>query len=384
MPLILTINGGSSSIKFAVFDGERRVLGGNIERIGLPGTVLTSSAGRAEIGATSHRDAAGQLIEWLAKKIELNSIAGVGHRVVHGGTAFTEHQKISDAMIAELRKIQALDLAHLPAEIALIEIFRERFPNVAHVACFDTAFHREMPRVAKLLPIPRRYDATGVRRFGFHGISYAYLLRELTRIAPGEAKGRVIFAHLGSGASMAAVRGGQAIDTSMGFTPTAGIMMGTRPGDLDPGVLVHVMRSENASADELDNLISKRCGLLGVSETSFDMRDLLARRAGDVRAAEAVELFCYSAKKYIGAFAAALGGLDALVFSGGIGEHSVEVRAEICAGLEFLGIEIDIEKNAKSDGVISRGRLPVRVIKTDEELMMSEIVRLKLNADKRG
>jgi acetate kinase len=245
------------------------------------------------------------------------------------------------------------------------------------VACFDTAFHRTMPRVAKLLPIPRRFDKAGIQRYGFHGLSYTYLMEELTRLA-GEkaAKGRVILAHLGNGASMTAVKDGQSIDTSMGLTPAGGLPMSTRAGDLDPGVAWFLMRTEKLTPKQFNNLVNKKSGLLGVSETSPDMRDLLQQQASDPRAAEAVELFCYQAQKWVGAFSAALGGLDTLVFSGGIGENAGEVRARICKGLEFLGIELDDAANNTNAEVISSaaGKVAVRVIRTDEELMIARIL----------
>jgi acetate kinase len=248
------------------------------------------------------------------------------------------------------------------------------------VACFDTAFHHDLPRVARLLPIPRRYEAQGVRRYGFHGLSYAFLMGELARLAGTEAaQGRVILAHLGNGASLAAVHGGKSIDTSMGFTPAAGLVMSTRSGDLDPGLVSFMARSEQMTASQFDQMVNHESGLLGVSETSSDMRDLLAQEAGDVRAAEAVALFCYQAKKWIGSFAAALGGLDTLVFAGGIGENAPLVRARICDGLGFLGIELNETRNAKSAPLISpdAGRVAVRVIRTDEELMIARsVIRL--------
>ena len=211
----------------------------------------------------------------------------------------------------------------MPGEIELIEAFRNRDPDLPQVACFDTAFHHDMPRVAQIVPIPRRFEAAGVRRYGFHGLSYAYLMEELARVAgPEEARGRVILAHLGAGASLAAVQGGHSIDTTMGFTPASGLVMGTRTGDLDPGLVRFLSRAEGMTADQFDSLVNHESGLLGVSETSSDVRDLLARQNVDVRAAEAIELFCYQAKKWIGAFAAALGGLDTLVFAGGIGENA--------------------------------------------------------------
>jgi acetate kinase len=231
--------------------------------------------------------------------------------------------------------------------------------------------------VAKLLPIPRRFDAIGIRRYGFHGLSYAYIIEELARVAGTKAaQGRVILAHLGNGASLAAVREGKSIDTSMGFTPAAGLTMGTRPGDLDPGVAWYMMRSENLTPKQFNNLINHESGLLGVSETSFDMQDLLAQETKDIRAAEAVALFCYQAKKWIGAFAAALGGLDTLVFAGGIGESSPIIRSRICEDLGFLGIELEEKQNAANEGVISSAasRVAVRVIRTDEEQMIAHLV----------
>ena len=384
--LILTINGGSSSIKFALFatcNPPQRRLSGQIERIGQPGTTLSVRADathrveQRSIEASNHSHAAQQLVEFLRERTHGARIAGIGHRVVHGGLHLLEHQLVTPELIAELKRTQPLDLAHLPREIALIEALRNSFPDLLQVACFDTAFHRDLPRVAQLLPIPRSYDAAGVRRFGFHGLSYSYLMDELRRVAGNEAaNGRVILAHLGSGASMAAVKGGKPIDTTMAFTPTAGLVMGTRPGDLDPGLLVYMMRVEKLSAEQMDEFISRRCGLIGVSETTYDMRDLLARRESDVRAAEAVDLFCYQAKKWIGALAAAMGGLDTLVFAGGIGEHSIESRAGICAGLEFLGLQLDRERNQNNAAVISAdgSRVTVRVIKTDEEIVIARAV----------
>jgi acetate kinase len=245
------------------------------------------------------------------------------------------------------------------------------------VACFDTAFHHDLPRVARLLPIPRRYEAQGVRRYGFHGLSYAFLMEELARLAGSEAaQSRAILAHLGNGASLAAVHGGKSIDTSMGFTPVAGLVMSTRSGDLDPGLLWYLAGTEGLDAKRFNEMVNFESGLLGVSETSSDMHDLLDREAKDARAAEAVDLFCYQVKKWIGAFAAALGGLDTLVFAGGIGENAPEVRARICDGLEFLGIELEEKQNVANAGVISAAgsRVAVRVIHTDEEWMIAKTV----------
>ena len=382
---VLTINGGSSSIKFALYQtGEppEQSFHGSVDRIGLPGTNLTfsESAGNPKSSlvpeSSDTKSASNFLIDWLEKQIDFSLISGVGHRVVFG-MKHTEPEHITQELLDELHRISPYDTDHLPAEVELIEALRQRYPKLPQVACFDTAFHRTMPRVARLLPIPRRFDAIGIQRYGFHGLSYAYLIEELARVAGAKAaQGRVILAHLGNGASLTAMRGGKSIDTSMGFTPTAGLPMSTRPGDLDPGVAWYLMRADNLTPKQFNNLINHESGLLGVSETSSDMRDLLDREPQDVRAAEAVALFCYQVKKWIGAFAAALGGLDTLVFAGGIGENAPLVRARICDGLGFFGIELNKSRNAENAGVISTdaSRATVRVIRTDEEQMIARSV----------
>ena len=382
---VLTINAGSSSIKFALYQTEeplKRGLYGKVDRIGLPGTNLTfydpirNQQGSLIIEASDHRSAANYLIDWLEEQIGFASVTAVGHRVVHG-MKYAEHERVTHELLNELHRIQPYDPDHLPREIELIETVCRRHTKLLQVACFDTAFHRTMPRVARLLPIPRRFDAIGIQRYGFHGLSYAYLIEELARVAGTKAaQGRLILAHLGNGASLAAVRDGKSIDTSMGFTPAAGLPMGTRPGDLDPGVAWYLMRSENLTPKQFSNLINHESGLLGISETSSDMRDLIVRQTSDVRAAEAVELFCYQTRKWIGTFAAVLGGLETLVFAGGIGENAGEVRARVCSELRFLGIELDEVRNATNSPVISTEASPatVRVIRTDEELMIAKAV----------
>ena len=385
-PGILTINGGSSSIKFALFEAEdplRRILQGAIERIGLPeATLRVKGLNQADnfsrpVSAPDHTAAIGALMDWIEEHIGRQALTAVGHRVVHGGPKYSQPQRITAEMVEELHRLSPFDPEHLPEEILLIEAFQRRFPDLPQVACFDTAFHHDLPRVARLLPIPRRYEAQGVRRYGFHGLSYSFLMGELARLAGTEAaQGRVILAHLGNGASLAAVREGKSIDTSMGFTPAAGLVMSTRSGDLDPGLVSFMARSEQMTAYQFDQMINHESGLIGVSETSSDLRDLLAQEAHDVRAAEAVALFCYQAKKWIGSFAAALGGLDTLVFAGGIGENAPLVRARICDGLGFLGIEIEEKQNLANVGVVSKddSRVTVRVIRTNEELMIARSV----------
>lgn len=292
------------------------------------------------------------LLDWLAAHADFGVIRAVGHRVVHG-MAHHAPERITPALLAELRQFRAFDPDHLPGELALIEALQQRHPHLPQFACFDTAFHHAMPRVAQQLPLPRRFEAQGLRRYGFHGLSYAYLMEERGRRAgPEAANGRVILAHLGNGASLAAVHNGRSLDTTMGFSPAGGLIMGTRPGDLDPGLTHYLLHTEKLTAPQLNHLLNHEAGLLGVSETSSDMQDLLAAQATNERAAEAVALFCYQARKGVGAFAAVLGGLDTLVFAGGIGEHAAEVRARICQKLAFLGIELDAVRNAAHAGVI--------------------------------
>ena len=301
----------------------------------------------------------------------------MGHRIVAGGAHDHAPQRVTSALLDTLRASIAYAPKHLPSALALIDLFHERVPGLPQIVCFDTAFHRDMPRVATILPIPRRLQTLGVERYGFHGLSYAFLMEELARVAGAEAAaGRVILAHLGNGASLAAVRDGKSIDTSMGFTPTGGVPMGTRSGDLDPGLVWFLAQTEHMTAEQFHHMVNHESGLLGVSETSSDLRDLLAHEAEDVRAAEAVGLFCYQIKKCIGAYAAALGGLDTLIFAGGIGENAAVIRARVCDGLTFLGIEIDETRNVINAGVISAetGRVAVRVIHTDEEVMIAKSV----------
>jgi acetate kinase len=377
---ILTINGGSSSIKFSLFDRAlRRVLAGDIERIGLSDTAFNVQGRNRQdsfsrfITVPDHVAAVGVLIDWIVEHSGSEPLAAIGHRVVHGGSKYSQPERITAKMVEELHRLCPFDPEHLPEEILLTEAFHRRFPDLPQVACFDTAFHHDMPRMAQILPIPRRYEAQGLRRYGFHGLSYAYLMEELVRLGdPAATGGRVILAHLGNGASLAAVRNGRSLDTSMSFTPTAGVPMSTRSGDLDPGVAWYLMK--NLTSEQFNHLINHESGLLGVSEISSDMRDLLEHEVVDVRATEAVELFCYQVKKCIGAYTAALGGLDTLVFAGGIGENAPVIRSRICAGLEFLGIKIDEQRN--SAGVISAlsGRVTVRVMHTDEELMIAKSV----------
>jgi len=387
---ILTLNGGSSSIKFGIYKNEEtpvQILTGKIERIGLHNVFLTYNdinIGRENsqpVNAVNIQEAVGFLMEWFEKKIEFENLLAIGHRFVHG-MEHTDAQIITAALLDELQKIIPYDPDHLPGEIELVNAFRDKFPNLPQVVCFDTNFHTTLPGVARMLPIPRRFDDLGIRKYGFHGLSYSYLMSELINLGEKAAiNGRVILAHLGSGASLAAVLDGRSIDTSMGFTPAGGFMMGTRPGDLDPGLAAIIMKKESLTAEQFSDLINHQCGLLGISETSSDMHDLLESENSDSRAMEAVNLFCYQVKKWIGSFAVVLEGLDVLVFSGGIGENAPAIRLRICEGLKFMGIDLDEKLNEKNKTIISsvRSKVTVYVIQTNEEIMIAKTVSRVLN-----
>jgi acetate kinase len=392
-PALLAVNGGSSSIRFALYRaGEPmlRMLEGKVDRIGLTGTRLTfrdcvgGKAGAYRMAVGDRSSSIAFLLGWLEKQPSFGAVACIGHRVVHG-MARSEPARVTPRLVAELRRTAPFDPDHLPAEIELIRAFMKRHPRLPQVACFDTAFHRTMPRVARILPIPRRLEAKGVVRYGFHGLSYEYLVGELGRVAGARAaRGRVILAHLGNGASMAAVWKGRSLDTSMGFTPAAGLVMSSRSGDLDPGIAGFLSRRESMTPARFQDMVNHESGLLGVSGTSPDMRDLLSRESRDGRAADAVGLFCYQARKWIGAYAAALGGLDTLVFAGGIGENAPSVRARICEGLGFLGVSLDGKRNRGNAALISTGAVAVRVIPTNEELIIARSAARLLGLGPRG
>ena len=381
---VLTINGGSSSIKFALFGTDhlaRRLFEGRIEGIGLlqgafvvKGQSLEDNFSHPAV-VPDHTAAVILLMDWIADRVADGGLAAVAHRIVHGGAKYWQPQRMTQQMIVELHQLSQFDPEHLPEEILLAEAFHRRFPDLPQIACFDTAFHHDMPRLAQLLPIPRRYQAKGARRYGFHGLSCAYLMQALELEAGIDAaQGRVILAHLGSGASVTAVRAGNSMDTSMGLTPASGLPMSSRSGDLDPGVAWYLARTEKMSAGQFHHMINHEAGLLGISETSSDMRELLKQQTEDVRAAEAVALFCYQAKKWICALAGVLEGLDTLVFAGGIGENAAEIRSRICNGLGFIGIDIDEIANQAGAALISSAAsaVSVRVIATDEESMIAQ------------
>jgi len=392
---ILAVNTGSSSLKVALYrakqGSESLELRAEAERIGArdgrlrlaegrgkaPGKTRGKDSDWAQLDLPDHAAALVAVLERLRRMGHAGRLLAVGHRIVHGGSLYREPVRIGPEVVGVLKGLVTVDPNHTPQALSAVEATAREFPSVPQVACFDTAFHARMPRVARLFALPRTLSDEGILRYGFHGLSYEYVMHELRRIDPTAAEGRVIIAHLGNGASMVAVRGGVGLDTTMGFTPTGGLAMGTRSGDLDPGVLIHLLRSRRMEVDVLDVLVNEESGLLGVSGTTSDMRQLLVRAGEDRRAAEAVDLFCYLAKKHLGALVAALGGLDTLVFTGGVGEHAAPVRERICAGLGFLGVALDAAHNANHESVISvpGSRVTVRVVPTDENLMVARHTR---------
>ncbi|MES2266906.1 MAG: acetate/propionate family kinase [Bacteroidota bacterium] len=361
--VVLAINAGSSSVKFALY-----LMKGSRENVLFSGSLNDVPKNES-------------LANWLTRQPGFDQVTAIAHRVVHG-MGHSRPEAVTPDLIKELKSLISYDPEHLPAEIELMELFVKKFPDLPQFACFDTMFHQTMPLVAQTLAIPRKYQQKGIRRYGFHGISYQYLTEQLKRLTQGGVlNDRVIIAHLGSGASLAAIKNGQSIDTSMGFTPGAGIPMSTRSGDIDPGLASYLLKHEKLSPTQFNYMVNHEAGLMGVSETSADISELLKIRDTDNRAAEAVNLFCYQVSKYIGAYAAALGGLDTLVFSGGIGEHLPEIREQVCHNLGFLGIRLDNHKNLKNADIISNGRVHVRVMATNEALMMARLITRTLTND---
>lgn len=385
-PIVLCLNAGSSSLKFSVWDNEESLGDGEVENIGQPEAFAwlrtPGEPPRRLPGQwADHGEAAARVFALLGERA-LPAPAGVGHRLVHGGARHVAPERVTAALIAELRALIPLSPLHLPSGLAGVEAVATRFPALPQAVCFDTAFHRGLPEIARRLPLPRALaDGAGIERFGFHGLSYEYVLERLG----AAGRGRVVIAHLGNGASMAAVREGRPVDTSMGLTPAGGFMMGTRTGDLDPGVLLYLMREKGYDAARLDRLVNRESGLLGVSGVSADMKALLARRERDEAAALAVAMFCYQARKQIGAFAAAMGGLDTLAFTGGIGERAAPVRAEICDGLGHLGVRLDPARNAAHDDPLSApgSGCAARVVPTREDVMIARHSRAVLFAHER-
>jgi acetate kinase len=373
MASILTINAGSSSIKAALFSAEEplhELFVASIEDIGTSPTLYTSLASKGNAtDAQSHQQAFKAILQCLEPIIHQNPIAAVGHRVVHGGEMFTEPTAITVTMLDQLKTLKTIDPNHLPAAIDSMTLSQQVFTGIPQIACFDTSFFHNIPLVAQTIALPRIFREQGLRRYGFHGLSYTYLLRNFAQ-HEGEAaaRGKVIMAHLGSGASIAATTDGQAVDMTMGLSPTSGLTMSTRSGDIDPGVVEFLHAVKGITIPEFSEIVNKQSGLLGVSGTTADMHWLLQNQASDPRAAEAVELFCYQARKAIGSLSAALGGINSLIFSGGIGERSAEIRERICQDLQYLGVIIDPARNSAGDRLISAddSSVGVHVIHTNE------------------
>ncbi|TWI88228.1 acetate kinase [Chitinophaga japonensis] len=379
----MTVNCGSSSLKFGLFSRAappESLLTGQIRDIGLEGGSIqvADAAGQtlheSEQTAADMDAAVSQLIHLLREHFSQYMVQAIGHRVVQGGTRHIGPEIVTDELLASLETLSSLAPAHLPAELAAIRAFAKVYPEAVQVACFDTAFHRHMPFPARHYALPRGLWDLGLLRYGFHGLSYEYVLQQLRQVAPEQAEGRIIMAHLGNGASMAAVYKGMSIDTTMGLTPAGGLVMSTRPGDMDPGVILYLLKEKKLDAAVLNELLNKQAGLKAVSGSESDIQKLLAAAPSDTQAAEAVTLFCYQAKKFAGALAAALGGLDTFIFTGGIGEHAPAIRHRICEGLAFLGMHLDTGRNEAQAAVISSEGSPVTiwVIPTNEELQIAQ------------
>jgi acetate kinase len=371
--VVLVVNAGSSSLKVKLLPQNLSLL---VERIGGGSKVKASFKAVESAAIKSHDEALKVCLEALSSQLELSSIQLVAHRVVHGGERYTEPVILNENIIADIEKLSNLAPLHNPANLEGIRAAKSFLPQVAHVAVFDTAFHATLPARAFLYGLPRKFYEQGIRKYGFHGTSHDYVTRQAAEILgrPREDL-KIVSLHLGNGASAAAVRGGKSIDTTMGFTPLGGLLMGTRSGEIDPGVLLYLLRN-GTDVSELDTLLNKQSGLLGLSGVSNDMRDVRqAASSGNTQAREALEVFCYRITKTVGAYAAAMSGLDAVVFTGGIGENDAQTRATSLQGLEFLGLYIDAEKNERSETLISKDSSPVKVlvVATDEEAMMAQL-----------
>jgi acetate kinase len=383
---VLTMNRGSSTLKSALYEAGNReelLLSIIVDASGVSGTHLKieepngTSLLNFLVDSEPPSAALETMFAWLDEHGFLSQLGAAGHRLVHGGSQYAQPQRITPQFLSDVEQLVPLDPDHLPAAIRGIKFVAEKFPDLPQVACFDTAFHRSLPKVARMYALPRAFYDQGIVRYGFHGLSYEYIMSELQRLEGERSNGRVIIAHLGSGASLVAVKEGKSVDTSRGFTPLEGLVMSARSGDVDPGALLYLLEQKKISVKELDTILNKKSGLLGVSAKSGDMRVLLDEIQEDPRAEEAVDLFCYRVKKYIGAYAAVLGGLDLLVFAGGIGEHAPAVRQRVCDGLDFLGIRLDGAGNEANEALISvpQSRVKVRVINTNEDLMIVRHVR---------
>lgn len=383
---LLTVNAGSSSVKFMLFSAHdivSEVFQASVENIGQSKPRMVINGRTTSIDAPTHSVAAELLTDALLKEFSADGIIAIGHRIVHGGPSYYKPQLVTPRLLKDLQGLADFDPEHLPAQLALIDSLTQQFPGVPQVACFDTAFHHDLPTSARLLPIPRHFAEEGIRRYGFHGLSYEFIMTELQRVeGEAAANGKVIIAHLGSGASLAAVKDGRPVDTTMGMTPASGIPMSTRSGDLDPGLMLYLQRTQGYTPAEFNHMVNFESGLLGMSETTADMKKLLEIEDHDERAKEAIEIFCYQVKKSIGGLTAALGGINTLVFTGGMGENAPKIRARICEGLEFLGIVLDPYQNEQDARLISSStsQTGVHVIHTNEAVTIARQTSEVLNS----
>lgn len=355
---VLVVNAGSSSIKAAIYKNEQVLL-------------------ETQINSVEPENLVDNLLTWIDENTKDLQIEAIGHRIVHGGNTFTEPVQIDNLNRDKLATLESLDPDHLPTALKIIDEIMSKMPDVPQIACFDTAFFHDIPRVAQILPLPRKYESIGFRKYGFHGISYQSILETLSQKYSVDVKSlKIVCAHLGSGVSLAAIKNGEPLDTTMEMTPTSGVPMSTRSGNIDPGIVKYLQVKEAMTIEEFDSMTSKQSGLLGISETSADMYELLENADSDIRCKEAVDVFCYQVKKSIGSLSAVLGGIDALVFSGGMGENAPRIRTRVCDGMQYLGIEVDDEKNQTNTGNISKigSQTAVYVAHTNEALIIARQV----------
>ncbi len=381
--LILTVNTGSSSLKVEAFDRRRdlaSVFNASVKNIGANHAVMTvkfadhASPQKTPASADDHGKALASVLDAFLTRFKIEQLQCIAHRVVHGGMRFTKAQTLDQQAITALRELVALAPDHMPQALAAIDFFRQRLASIQQIAAFDTTFHQSMPARAAEFALPAQYAQRGIRRFGFHGLSYTYIVQQLEKLEPAQQHARLIVAHLGSGASLAAIKNGASLDTSMGFSPDSGLVMASRAGDIDAAAVLELIRHQGMALDDVDQLLNKKSGLKGMAGRGGNMEELLEARATDPTADAAIEMFCYRVKRYIGSYAAALSGLDTLVFTGGIGENAAQIRSQICDGLEFLGISLDPAANQAGRDVISKpsGRVMIRVIETDEDLVIAQ------------
>jgi acetate kinase len=382
--ILLTVNAGSSSIKIVAYSiaSLEHEFELQLSNIGLPNSrliIIRPGHQRVikDISCNNHKEASLACLDNLDEEI-INRLAVIGYRIVHGGHTFNEPTRLTNEAIAQLKEIKDFDPEHIPISLDLIDIFSEHFPGLTQVACFDTTFYKDMPKLAKLLPLPRKLESLGLKRYGFHGLSYESLLSSFQKRVGGlAANGRIILAHLGSGASLSAVKDGQVLDTTMSFTPASGIPMSSRAGDLDPGIIDFLRKKTDMTIPEFNHMVHFESGLVGVSELSTDMEKLIQESSNNPKAKDAVDLFCYSIKKTIGGFTSILGGLDSLIFSGGIGENAPLIRSEVCSGFDYLGININEDRNLSNEFLISNdnSRVGVHVIHSDEAIIIARQVK---------